>query len=159
MIRLRLGHATEPDHALPFQRNRVATHEGVVAVLGLDKRAIRALVHEHEAVLAGLDPRMQPRHQVALDHEIVFLAAAESCKGALAVVEHELGAEIPEPDPELLLQLGDRRDRRQHAGRLAVLPEHLEDRDLVVLAARHGHVDPARDGAPLLRDVAAGSHP
>ncbi len=29
-----------------------------------------------------------------------------------------------------------------------MLPQHLEDRDLLVLAARHGDVQPARDGAP-----------
>jgi hypothetical protein len=93
---------------------------------------------------------MQPRHEIALDHQVVLLAAAQGRRRALARVQHELLAEVAQPDPELLLQLGDRRDRRQHAGRLAVLPKHLEDRDLFVLATRHRDVDPSRDGLPLL---------
>ena len=122
MIRLRLGHAPEPDHALTPERYRIAPDERIVSVLALYERAVRALVDEHEAVLAGLDAGMQARDQVALDHEVVFLAAPERRRRPFAVIEHELGAEIPEPDPELLLEFGDRRDRGQHARRLAVLP-------------------------------------
>ena len=150
MIGLRLGHTPESDHALPLERNRVAPDECVVAVLGLHKTAVRALVHEHEAVLCGLDTRVQARDQVALDHKVVFLAAAERRERALPVVEHELRSEVAQPDAELLLQFGDRGDRRQHAGRLAVLPEHFEDGDFLVLAARNRNIDPARHGAPLV---------
>ena len=66
---------------------------------------------------------------------------------------HQLGAEVAQPDPELLLRLRDRRDRRQHAGGLAVLPQHLEDRHFLVLAARHRDVHAARDGPPGLREA------
>jgi hypothetical protein len=153
VIRLRLGHAPEPDHADAFQRNRIPPHEGVVAVLALHERTVGALVNEHEAILARLDARVQARHQVALDHEVIFLAAPECRVGALAMIEHELRAEVAQPDAEFLLQLADRRDRRQHAGRLAVLPQYLVDRDLAMLAARNRDVHLPRNRAPLLGEA------
>src|SRR5262245_7795840 len=54
-----LGNLAQTDHARTFQLHAVAAHEGFLAVVGLDKRAVGALVDEDELVAAHLDARVQ----------------------------------------------------------------------------------------------------
>src|SRR5688572_32798179 len=84
VVRLRLGHTPEADDALSLQRDRVPPHEGVVAALGLHESTIGALVDEPEPVLAGLDPRGEPRGAVRPDREALLLAASSGRRGAPA---------------------------------------------------------------------------
>ena len=146
-----LGHAAEPDDALADELRAVAADEDLLARVRLHERAVRALVDEREFVAARFDARMDARDQVALDDDVVVLGPAE--RRALApFADRDLATLVAEAQTlRACAGLPAVADRRQHARRLFGLPEHLEQHDLVGLAAHGRDVDLARGRLPLRR--------
>src|SRR5688572_10254921 len=142
----------EPDQPLAFQRDRVAPHERFLAAFAGDEGAVRALVNQQAAVAVDLYPRMQPRDQRPLHDDIVLLRPPQR-QHLVCVFEHVLAALEREPDP-LRPVSGTRAecDRRQHAGHVLLMPQHLVQLDLLALTANGGHVDLSRAGAPFGRE-------
>jgi hypothetical protein len=91
------------------------------------------LIDEHELVAIDLDARMQPRDQVAADHQVVVVGAADGHVGA-QLGQHDFATVECEPQPHrapaFLCRYGY---RRQHAGDVIRLPEHFEQGDFRAL--------------------------
>ena len=136
----------------PDELRAVAPNEDLLAGVGLHERAVRALVDERELVAAHFDARMNARDQVALDDDVVVLGAAER-RALAAFADRDLAALVAQAQP--LRPCARLRaavpDRRQHARRLFGLPQHLEQHDLVGLAAHGRDIDLPRGGLPLGR--------
>src|SRR5262245_34777877 len=75
--RVALGHAPETDESFALDLHAVTAHEQLLAAFSLHERAIRGLIDQHELVAIDLDARMQARDQVAADHEVVVVGAAD----------------------------------------------------------------------------------
>ena len=115
--------------------------------------AVGALVEQQESGLVGLDARVQPRDQVALDDNVVVLGAANRGLRAM-VIEHDLLAEAAQtqaPRPGLLAVR--QRNRWQHAGHVLGLPQHLIERDFVAAALQRRDIDLAHRRAPFRRQL------
>src|SRR4029453_41474 len=142
--RARLGDPAEADQALAFELHAVAADERLLAFARGDERAVRALIDQQELVAVVLDASVQPGDQVALDDDVVLLGATNRDIGA-AVVDHAFLTLKAHAQPARALFLGGRgiaeRDRRQHAGGVLLLPQHLEQLVLAGLALERGDVD------------------
>jgi hypothetical protein len=81
----RLNDAAEADDALPADLHAVAAHEQLLALARHHERTVGGLVDQQEAIAAHFDPRVQPRNQVALHHEVILVAAPERGVRALGI--------------------------------------------------------------------------
>src|ERR1700758_1090046 len=119
-----LGQTPESNHALSPDLQAIAAHERLLPVGALDESAAGALIDEHELVAVDLDARMQARDQVAFDHDVVVLGAADG-DTRVPLVDQQLAviASQPQPHGPRRTRLG--RDAGNHAGHILGLPQHL----------------------------------
>ena len=110
--------------------------------VSLNEGPVGTFVDEHEPVLRHFDAGMKTRYQPALHNQIIFVTAPECDAGPRILCQHDLVvAPIQVKFTGHLAARDHEIDRQFHAGRFVRLPEHLEDRNFISLAAHRRKVD------------------
>src|SRR5882762_293914 len=139
-VRARLA---ERNPAVLSQLELLALQYNFQLALDGDEGAVRAVVSQHEFVLAPLDSAMLPRSLVIGDHELAGLIAPEHDRFA-AASPHDVLAPMHQAQPRL--RRAQQRDGLGNVGDIGVLfPQQLKELDFFRLALyRHGVQAPRR---------------
>src|SRR6267378_2367316 len=139
-VRARLA---ERDPAALSQLELLALQYHLQLAVDGDEGAVRAVVAQHELVLAPLDGAMLPRSLVIGDHELAGLIASEHDRFA-AAPPHDVLTPMHQAQPRL--RRAQQRDGLGNVGDIGVLlPQQLEELDFFGLALyRHGVQAPRR---------------
>src|SRR5882672_2087945 len=133
----------ERDPAALSQLELLALQYHLQLAVDGDEGAVRAVVAQHELVLAPLDGAMLSRSLVIGDHELAGLIAPEQERFA-AAPPHDVLAPMHQAQPRL--RRAQQRDGLGNVGDIGVLlPQQLEELDFFGLALyRHGVQAPRR---------------
>src|SRR3989454_2773040 len=139
-VRARLA---ERDPAVLWQLELLALQYHLQLAVDGDEGAVRAVVPQHELVLAPLDSAMLSRGLVIDDHELASLIAPKHERFA-AAPPHDVLAPMHQAQPRL--RRAQQRDGLGNVGDIGVLlPQQLEELDFLRLALyRHGVQVPRR---------------
>src|SRR4029079_6521928 len=149
-----LRHPAKADQALAFRLHAVAADERFLTFFRGDERAVGALVDQQELVPVELDAGVQPGNQIPFDDDSVLLGAADRDVRAPVVDDDLLALKAHAQAAHALLLAGRgiaESERRQHAGGVFLLPQHLEQLVLAGLALERGDVDLAARRLPFGR--------
>src|SRR5467141_1145282 len=133
----------ERDPAALSQLELLALQYHLQLAVDGDEGAVRAVVAQHELVLAPLDGAMLARSLVIGDHELAGLITPEHDRFAPAP-PHDVLATVHQAQPRL--RRAQQRDGLGNVGDIGVLfPQQLEELDFLGLALyRHGVQAPSR---------------
>src|SRR3989449_4029061 len=139
-VRARLA---ERDPAVLSQLELLALQHHLQLAVDGDEGAVRAVIPQHELVLAPLDGAMLPRCLVIDDHELAGLITPEHDRFA-AAAPHDVLAPMHQAQPRL--RRAQQRDGLGNVGDIGILfPQQLKELDFFRLALyRHGVQAPRR---------------